>query len=194
MSCRVRAVPSTACSSSSALGGHPSQPGVVGFPVAVDPPWLCSSWSGLRAGRAALLQDGGFRAPHTVWRLCDGGDPETEPGSFLLLSLLQEHAGELEGFARPSRGFANEPLPVPHISSRKQNETTEVRGEAFLQLQRQQKCSHANASGFCFHSGAQSSSMPPIFWLPELPWAEAGNLTAWIVFLLGRKQTGAAEL
>lgn len=60
----------------------------------------------------------------------------------------KEHAGELEGFARPSRGFANEPLPVPHISSQTQNETTEVHGEAFLLLQRQQKCSHANVSGF----------------------------------------------
>lgn len=106
----------------------------------------------------------------------------------------KEHAGELEGFARPSRGFANEPLPVPHISSQTQNEATEVHGEAFLLLQRQQKCSHANVSGFCFHFGAQSSFVPPIFWLTEPPWAEACNLKTCIVFLLGRKQKGAADL
>lgn len=79
---------------------------------------------------------------------------------------------DFEAFTRPSEGFANEPLPVPHISSQTRRETTRVHGEAFLLLQRRQKCSHANVSGFCFHLGAQSSSVPPIFCLPEPPWAE----------------------
>jgi len=53
------------------------------------------------------------------------------------------------------------------------NETTEVHGEAFLLLQRQQKCSHADVSVLCFHSGAQSSFVPAVFWLTDPPWAEA---------------------